>query len=133
MVCVTSPQLSPSAFLPPFLPQCLHDVPAVREAAAEALGTALKVVGEGRMAAYLDELESLKMSKVRPCDYPVTGVTGFKLLYTFLYIFQLEDNVLLIMLIYIYIHWCFSYANGLYILLCMSVDINHNADINACI
>ena len=52
-------------------PQCLHDVPAVREAAAEALGTALKVVGERGMAAYLDGLESIKMTKVRSCDHHV--------------------------------------------------------------
>ena len=53
---------------PPSFPQCLHDAPAVREAAAEALGTALKVVGERGMAAYLDGLESLKMTKVGLCD-----------------------------------------------------------------
>lgn len=60
----------PHSFLPLFhccLLQCLHDVPAVREAAAEALGTALKVVGERRMAAYLEGLESLKMNRVRSC------------------------------------------------------------------
>ena len=89
---MTSPQLSPSAFLPLFLPQCLHDVPAVREAAAEALGTALKVVGEGRMAAYLEELESLKMSKVRPCDYPVTGVNGFNYLRTYTHIIYIPST-----------------------------------------
>ena len=45
--------------------QCLSDnTPAVREAAAEALGTALKVVGERMMGAYLDGVESLKMAKV---------------------------------------------------------------------
>ena len=66
-VCVHLLPLLPS-------PQCLHDVPAVREAAAEALGTALKVVGERGMAAYLDGLESIKMTKVRSCDHHVTWV-----------------------------------------------------------
>ena len=44
----------------------------MREAAAEALGTALKVVGERGMAAYLDGLESLKMTKVGLCDCHAT-------------------------------------------------------------
>ena len=65
-VCVCVHLLPPAPSL-----QCLHDVPAVREAAAEALGTALKVVGERGMAAYLDGLESIKMTKVRSCDHHV--------------------------------------------------------------
>ena len=73
----------------PLLPtQCLHDVPAVREAAAEALGTALKVVGERGMAAYLDGLESIKMSKVRSCDHHVTG-TMVIMLVSFMFILHI--------------------------------------------
>lgn len=85
LVCIG---LHLNPFLPPVclssLPQCLHDVPAVREAAAETLGTALKVVGERGMAAYLDGLESLKMSKVRSCDIHVTD-SDFIQYCTFLY------------------------------------------------
>ena len=37
----------------------------VRDAAAEALGTVLKVVGERTMAAFLDGIDDIKMAKVR--------------------------------------------------------------------
>ena len=37
---------------------------SVRDAAAEALGAAMKLVGERSMAAYLDPIDKLKQEKV---------------------------------------------------------------------
>ena len=37
----------------------------VRDSAAEAIGTAMKVVGERGMGAYLDGLDKIKQDKVR--------------------------------------------------------------------
>lgn len=39
--------------------------PLVRDNSAEALGTALKLVGEKTIIGYLGDLDNLKMSKVR--------------------------------------------------------------------
>ena len=43
----------------------------VRDAAAEALGTMLKVVGERTMGVFLDGVDDIKMAKVRTyvCTY----------------------------------------------------------------
>lgn len=39
--------------------------PTVRDCSAEALGTAMKVVGEKAIMAYIGELDNLKQAKVR--------------------------------------------------------------------
>ena len=41
--------------------------PDVREAAYRALGTAMKVVGEKHLQAYLADVDPIKMAKVSQC------------------------------------------------------------------
>ncbi|XP_055620315.1 protein mini spindles isoform X2 [Toxorhynchites rutilus septentrionalis] len=41
--------------------------PAVRDAAAEAIGTAMKLVGEKATAPYLTEVDALKQAKIKEC------------------------------------------------------------------
>jgi hypothetical protein len=43
--------------------------PIVRDCSAEALGTAMKVVGEKAIMAYIGELDNLKQAKVREGYY----------------------------------------------------------------
>lgn len=40
----------------------------VRDSAAEAIGTAMKVVGERAMGAYIEGLDKLKQDKVKFCN-----------------------------------------------------------------
>ena len=50
------------------LMQKLDDTaPAVRDSAAEALGTAMKVVGEKAMGPFIDPLDKIKSDKVTLC------------------------------------------------------------------
>ena len=50
------------------LMQKLDDTaPAVRDSAAEALGTAMKVVGEKAMGPFIDPLDKIKADKVTLC------------------------------------------------------------------
>nr|WAW84822.1 CKAP5/XMAP215 [Halisarca dujardinii] len=66
-----TPEMMPKAMLKAFCPplvQCLSDTtPTVRDAAAEALGTVLKVVGDRTMAAFLDGVDDLKVAKITEC------------------------------------------------------------------
>uniref|UniRef100_A0A182MWU9 TOG domain-containing protein n=1 Tax=Anopheles culicifacies TaxID=139723 RepID=A0A182MWU9_9DIPT len=49
--------------------------PAVRDAAADAIGTAMKLVGEKIIAPYLTEVDALKMAKIKEsCDRAVITV-----------------------------------------------------------
>ncbi|XP_035894344.1 protein mini spindles isoform X2 [Anopheles stephensi] len=41
--------------------------PAVRDAAADAIGTAMKLVGEKTIGPYLTEVDALKMAKIKEC------------------------------------------------------------------
>lgn len=43
---------------------CVAD-PTVRDNSAEALGTAMKVVGEKAIMAYIGDVDNLKQAKVR--------------------------------------------------------------------
>ena len=52
------------AYTGPLLKTLNEPDPAVRDSSAEALGTALKLVGEKTMSAFLVDLDNLKMSKV---------------------------------------------------------------------
>lgn len=45
--------------------QVNDSVPEVRDAAFEALGTAMKVVGEKAVSPFLSDLDKLKLDKVR--------------------------------------------------------------------
>ena len=48
-----------------FLPQTINDtVPDVREASFQALGTAMKVVGEKPLTPFLADVEPIKLTKV---------------------------------------------------------------------
>ena len=48
-----------------WLPQTVNDTsPEVREASFEALGTAMKVIGEKPLMPFLAEVDSIKMGKV---------------------------------------------------------------------
>ncbi|XP_023239725.1 cytoskeleton-associated protein 5-like [Centruroides sculpturatus] len=67
--CKCTPMILSKKLLKPFcvsLIKTLNDTdPSVREASADALGTALKVVGEKAMAPFLQEVDSIKMAKVK--------------------------------------------------------------------
>lgn len=67
--CKCTPMILSKKLLKPFcisLIKTLNDTdPSVRDASADALGTALKVVGEKAMASFLQEVDSIKMAKVK--------------------------------------------------------------------
>lgn len=53
-----------------FLQQVNDSAPEVRDAAFEALGTAMKVVGERAVNPFLADLDKLKLDKVKPPSPP---------------------------------------------------------------
>uniref|UniRef100_A0A674AWJ9 Cytoskeleton associated protein 5 n=1 Tax=Salmo trutta TaxID=8032 RepID=A0A674AWJ9_SALTR len=61
----TLPKSMLKAFCPAFLKQVNDSAPEVRDAAYEALGTAMKVVGEKAVNPFLADLDKLKLDKVR--------------------------------------------------------------------
>uniref|UniRef100_A0A8C8GJI9 TOG domain-containing protein n=1 Tax=Oncorhynchus tshawytscha TaxID=74940 RepID=A0A8C8GJI9_ONCTS len=60
----TLPKSMLKAFCPAFLKQVNDSAPEVRDAAYEALGTAMKVVGEKAVNPFLADLDKLKLDKV---------------------------------------------------------------------
>lgn len=72
----------PKSLLKPFcvalLKQTNDSAPEVRDAAYEALATALKVVGEKAVNPYLDEVDKLKLEKIKECAEKVELAQGGK-------------------------------------------------------
>ncbi|KAI1889583.1 hypothetical protein AGOR_G00164410 [Albula goreensis] len=66
-----TPSTLPKSVLKPFcvafLKQVNDSAPEVRDAAFEALGTAMKVVGEKAVNPFLTDLDKLKLDKVKEC------------------------------------------------------------------
>uniref|UniRef100_A0A8C2FTH4 Cytoskeleton associated protein 5 n=1 Tax=Cyprinus carpio TaxID=7962 RepID=A0A8C2FTH4_CYPCA len=66
-----TPSMLPKSVLKPFcaafLKQVNDSAPEVRDAAFEALGTALKVVGEKAVNPFLTDVDKLKLDKVKMC------------------------------------------------------------------
>ncbi|XP_070973111.1 cytoskeleton-associated protein 5-A-like isoform X4 [Oncorhynchus clarkii lewisi] len=61
----TLPKSMLKAFCPAFLKQVNDSAPEVRDAAYEALGTAMKVVGEKAVNPFLADLDKLKLDKIK--------------------------------------------------------------------
>ncbi|KAK3536056.1 hypothetical protein QTP70_026011 [Hemibagrus guttatus] len=76
------PATLPKSVLKPlcsaFLKQVNDSAPEVRDAAFEALGTAMKVVGEKAVNAFLADLDKLKLDKIKECADKVELVGGKK-------------------------------------------------------
>lgn len=72
----------PKSLLKPFcaalLKQINDSAPEVRDAAFEALGTALKVVGEKTVNPFLADVDKLKLDKIKECSEKVELVHGKK-------------------------------------------------------
>uniref|UniRef100_A0A8C1WNV6 Cytoskeleton associated protein 5 n=1 Tax=Cyprinus carpio TaxID=7962 RepID=A0A8C1WNV6_CYPCA len=66
-----TPSMLPKSVLKPFcaafLKQVNDSAPEVRDAAFEALGTALKVVGEKAVNPFLTDVDKLKLDKIKEC------------------------------------------------------------------
>ncbi|KAJ8281337.1 hypothetical protein GJAV_G00066360 [Gymnothorax javanicus] len=75
-----TPSTLPKSVLKPFcaafLKQMNDSAPEVRDAAFEALGTAMKVVGEKAVSPYLTDLDKLKLEKVKDCAEKVELIGG---------------------------------------------------------
>ncbi|KAG7467929.1 hypothetical protein MATL_G00137420 [Megalops atlanticus] len=78
-----TPSTLPKSVLKPFcaafLKQVNDSAPEVRDAAFEALGTAMKVVGEKAVNPFLTDLDKLKLDKIKECADKVElagGKTG---------------------------------------------------------
>uniref|UniRef100_UPI00358F8D0F LOW QUALITY PROTEIN: cytoskeleton-associated protein 5-like n=1 Tax=Myxine glutinosa TaxID=7769 RepID=UPI00358F8D0F len=75
-----TPATLPKAQLKPFciclLKQVGEPAPEVRDAAYEALGTALKVVGDRLMGPFLSDVDKLKLEKIKECAERVELVSG---------------------------------------------------------
>jgi cytoskeleton-associated protein 5 len=54
--------------LAPLLKNLNESDPTVRDSSAEAIGTAMKLVGEKAIAPFLTEIEPLKMAKIKECS-----------------------------------------------------------------
>ena len=52
----------------------------VRDAAAETLGTLLKLIGEKTMNPYVDQLDKIKAEKVRDCYFQYQYAQASKML-----------------------------------------------------
>nr|KAF6464570.1 cytoskeleton associated protein 5 [Rousettus aegyptiacus] len=72
----------PKSLLKPFCAALLKHIndsaPEVRDAAFEALGTALKVVGEKAVNPFLVDVDKLKLDKIKECSEKVELVNGKK-------------------------------------------------------
>ncbi|XP_041493528.1 cytoskeleton-associated protein 5 isoform X1 [Microtus oregoni] len=72
----------PKSLLKPFCAALLKHIsdsaPEVRDAAFEALGTALKVVGEKAVNPFLADVDKLKLDKIKECSEKVELVHGKK-------------------------------------------------------
>eukprot|EP00069_Balaena_mysticetus_P002600 bmy_04117T0 len=72
----------PKSLLKPFCAALLKHIndsaPDVRDAAFEALGTALKVVGEKAVNPFLADVDKLKLDKIKECSEKVELVHGKK-------------------------------------------------------
>lgn len=72
----------PKSLLKPFCAALLKHIndsaPEVRDAAFEALGTALKVVGEKTVNPFLADVDKLKLDKIKECSEKVELVHGKK-------------------------------------------------------
>ncbi|KAL7862680.1 hypothetical protein SRHO_G00116640 [Serrasalmus rhombeus] len=77
-----TPATLPKSVLKPlcaaFLKQVNDSAPEVRDAAFEALGTAMKVVGEKAVNPFLADLDKLKLDKIKECADKVELVGGKK-------------------------------------------------------
>ncbi|KAL4642009.1 cytoskeleton-associated protein 5 isoform X1 [Arapaima gigas] len=77
-----TPSTLPKSLLKPFcaafLKQVNDSAPEVRDAAFEALGTAMKVVGEKAVNPFLTDLDKLKLDKIKECADKVELVGGKK-------------------------------------------------------
>ncbi|XP_072518967.1 cytoskeleton-associated protein 5 isoform X2 [Salminus brasiliensis] len=77
-----TPTTLPKSVLKPlcaaFLKQVNDSAPEVRDAAFEALGTAMKVVGEKAVNPFLADLDKLKLDKIKECADKVELVGGKK-------------------------------------------------------
>ncbi|XP_066504885.1 cytoskeleton-associated protein 5 isoform X2 [Hoplias malabaricus] len=77
-----TPATLPKSVLKPlcaaFLKQVNDSAPEVRDAAFEALGTAMKVVGEKAVNTFLADLDKLKLDKIKECADKVELVGGKK-------------------------------------------------------
>uniref|UniRef100_A0A8C9SES7 Cytoskeleton associated protein 5 n=2 Tax=Scleropages formosus TaxID=113540 RepID=A0A8C9SES7_SCLFO len=80
--CHCTPSTLPKSLLKPFcaafLKQVNDSAPEVRDAAFEALGTAMKVVGEKAVNPFLTDLDKLKLDKIKECADKVELVGGKK-------------------------------------------------------
>ncbi|XP_035251998.1 cytoskeleton-associated protein 5-like isoform X2 [Anguilla anguilla] len=65
-------------FCAAFLKQVNDSAPEVRDAAFEALGTAMKVVGEKAVNPFLSDLDKLKLDKIKECADKVELAGGKK-------------------------------------------------------
>ncbi|XP_056106843.1 cytoskeleton-associated protein 5 isoform X4 [Rhinichthys klamathensis goyatoka] len=69
--CRCTPSTLPKSVLKPFcaafLKQVNDSAPEVRDAAFEALGTAMKVVGEKAVNPFLTDVDKLKLDKIKEC------------------------------------------------------------------
>uniref|UniRef100_G1RVF8 Cytoskeleton-associated protein 5 n=1 Tax=Nomascus leucogenys TaxID=61853 RepID=G1RVF8_NOMLE len=72
----------PKSLLKPFCAALLKHIndsaPEVRDAAFEALGTALKVVGEKAVNPFLADVDKLKLDKIKECSEKVELIHGKK-------------------------------------------------------
>ncbi|OCT81978.1 cytoskeleton-associated protein 5-A-like isoform X2 [Xenopus laevis] len=77
-----TPSTLPKSLLKPFcaalLKQINDSAPEVRDAAFEALGTALKVVGEKSVNPFLAEVDKLKLDRIKECADKVELASGKK-------------------------------------------------------
>uniref|UniRef100_A0AAY4E6W4 TOG domain-containing protein n=1 Tax=Denticeps clupeoides TaxID=299321 RepID=A0AAY4E6W4_9TELE len=75
-----TPSMLPKSVLKPFcaafLKQVNDSAPEVRDAAFEALGTAMKVVGEKAVNPFLADLDKLKLDKIKECADKVELIGG---------------------------------------------------------
>nr|XP_020654661.1 cytoskeleton-associated protein 5 isoform X2 [Pogona vitticeps] len=75
-----TPSTLPKALLKPFCAALLKHIndsaPEVRDAAFEALGTALKVVGEKAVNPFLTDVDKLKLDRIKECAEKVELAAG---------------------------------------------------------
>ncbi|XP_063053472.1 cytoskeleton-associated protein 5 isoform X2 [Engraulis encrasicolus] len=74
----TLPKSALKPFCAAFLKQVNDSAPEVRDAAFEALGTAMKVVGEKAVNPFLTDLDKLKLDKIKECSEKVELAGGRK-------------------------------------------------------
>ncbi|XP_051979054.1 cytoskeleton-associated protein 5 isoform X1 [Xyrauchen texanus] len=74
----TLPKSVLKPFCAAFLKQVNDSAPEVRDAAFEALGTAMKVVGEKAVNPFLADIDKLKLEKIKECADKVELVGGKK-------------------------------------------------------